>query len=114
MLCCEPQGLAAGCIAGLQLGIRWLSAGPASLGRGCGTLTDAAQQLTCLPPCHTCPGCPPCRMRLASFVFGSGALLYQAELYGGLAIFSGYIIYDTQVMAFPAGPVKLCWGGPSW
>lgn len=37
-------------------------------------------------------------MRLASFVFGSGALLYQAELYGGLAVFSGYIIYDTQVI----------------
>ena len=53
-------------------------------------------------------------MRLASFVFGSGALLYQAELYGGLAVFSGYIIYDTQVMGFPAGPVWLCWGGPSW
>lgn len=37
------------------------------------------------------------RMRLATWVFGSGALLYQAELYGGLAVFSAYVVYDTQV-----------------
>ena len=39
----------------------------------------------------------PRRMRLATFVFGGGALLYQAELYIGLAVFSGYVVYDTQV-----------------
>lgn len=37
-------------------------------------------------------------MRLAIWVFGSGALLYQAELYGGLAVFSAYVVYDTQVI----------------
>ena len=36
-------------------------------------------------------------MRLATWVFGGGALLFQAELYIGLAVFSGYIVYDTQV-----------------
>lgn len=36
-------------------------------------------------------------MRLATWVFGGGTLLFQAELYLGLAVFSGYIVYDTQV-----------------
>ena len=36
-------------------------------------------------------------MRLATWFFGGGALLFQAELYLGLVVFSGYVVYDTQV-----------------
>ncbi|EFN54542.1 hypothetical protein CHLNCDRAFT_56207 [Chlorella variabilis] len=37
-------------------------------------------------------------MRLATWFFGGGALLFQAELYLGLVVFSGYVVYDTQVI----------------
>ena len=38
-------------------------------------------------------------MRLGTWVFGRGLLGFQAELYGGLLVFLGYIIFDTQVLA---------------
>jgi hypothetical protein len=31
-------------------------------------------------------------MRLGTWVFGGGAALFQAELYVGLAVFSGYVV----------------------
>ncbi len=55
-------------------------------------------------------------MRLATFVFGGGALLYQAELYIGLAVFSGYVVYDTQVTGLvkTAGSSMPVWGSELW
>ncbi|CAI7745577.1 unnamed protein product [Closterium sp. NIES-54] len=37
-------------------------------------------------------------LRLASIFFGGSNAVFQIELYGGLLVFSGYIIYDTQVL----------------
>lgn len=37
-------------------------------------------------------------MRMATWVFGGSALLFQAELYIGLVVFAGYVVYDTQVI----------------
>ena len=39
-------------------------------------------------------------LRLGSFLMGRSALVYGVELYGGLMMFSAYILYDTQVRAW--------------
>ncbi len=35
-------------------------------------------------------------LRLGSFLMGRSALVYGLELYGGLLMFSAYILFDTQ------------------
>lgn len=36
-------------------------------------------------------------MRFATWFAGGGAALFQAELYVGLLMFAGYIVFDTQL-----------------
>jgi len=37
-------------------------------------------------------------LRLVSFFTGGGAAMFQLELYGGLLIFLGYVLFDTQMV----------------
>lgn len=37
-------------------------------------------------------------MRFATWAFGGRALLLEAELYVGLVVFAGYVVYDTQMI----------------
>eukprot|EP00955_Chlamydomonas_euryale_P111696 366083-Chlamydomonas_euryale.AAC.22 len=37
-------------------------------------------------------------LRLSGWIFGASALAYSVELYGGLLVFSAYILYDTQLI----------------
>ena len=36
-------------------------------------------------------------MRLGSYFLGGKAFVFQAELYAGLLMFIGYVLFDTQV-----------------
>jgi hypothetical protein len=40
-------------------------------------------------------------LRFGSYLFGGRSMVYGLELYGGLMIFSAYILYDTQVRPAP-------------
>ena len=40
-------------------------------------------------------------LRLGSYLMGRSALVYGVELYGGLMMFSAYILYDTQASSHP-------------
>ena len=42
-------------------------------------------------------------LRLGSMLFGRSAGLYDLEIYGGLMIFAGYVLLDTQMIVERAG-----------
>lgn len=46
-------------------------------------------------------------MQLGSWFFGGRQMVFQAELYGGLIIFMGYILVDTQVCCVHAWSVSM-------
>lgn len=45
-------------------------------------------------------------MRLGSYFLGGRAFVFQAELYVGLLVFIGYVLFDTQVL-FSDHPANL-------